>query len=1024
MKKNRRDATGPAELRRQAEEALARYTDLYEHAPVGYLTLGQDGEILQINLTGAHLLGLERSRLVNKRLGMLLSADSRAALNEFVAKVFEGQTSQTCEVTACPFGASEIALELTATVADEGRECRAVVKDISELKRSELAQRQSETRFRAIASHTPDHILMQDRDLRYTLVINPQLGLTEAGMLGKTDRDFLEKEDAEKLSAVKRKVLQTGKPAHIETSLVNAQGQPEIFEGDYIPVADDSGKPDGLIGYFRNVTERKRADDALRQERDFSASLLATAQTIVLVLDVEGRVVHYNPYFEAICGYPIGETKGRDWFSTFLPPATRPRTRDFFLRAIEDIQTTGNIDSIVCRDGRRVAVEWYDKTLKDTNGRTVGLLCIGQDVTARAQAEEALRSSERKFRALAENSVDTIMRFDRQHRHLYVNPAVEQATGIAPELFIGKTHRELEFPEPLCALWQEAIEKVFKTGSVNRIDFELPTGVWIDWLLAPETDAQGEVVAVITAARDVSERVAAERELRAREKRFRDLVEMLPEAIFETDAGGKLVFVNKRALATFGYGTADVADGLHARDVIAPLDRERAQQNMQRVLRGEDLGANEYLMQTRDGHTFPALVRSVLIGDQDQPRGLLGLVVDISEHERAEAEREVLEEKLRMAQKMESIGRLAGGVAHDFNNLLSVIIGQTGFALEDLPDGAPARDDLLEVEAAAQRAAALTRQLLAFSRKQVLQPVPLDLNTVVSGMATTLHRVLGEDIEVVQVPGADLPPVMADPGQFEQVIMNLAVNARDAMPTGGTLRFETANVELDQELAVHDVSVPPGRYVVLSTADTGCGMDAPTVARLFEPYFTTKEKGKGTGLGLSTVYGVVKQSNGYISVDTTTGKGTTFKIYLPATNAAAVVVRRPQDAQQSEGDETILLVEDETALLRVARRSLAAAGYQVLVAADGDEALRVSAQFAGDIHLLVTDVVMPRMSGGALAEQLTKNRPTTRVLFMSGYTDDAIGHHGVLEAGARFLGKPFTAADLTHKVREVLDQPM
>jgi CheY-like chemotaxis protein len=355
-----------------------------------------------------------------------------------------------------------------------------------------------------------------------------------------------------------------------------------------------------------------------------------------------------------------------------------------------------------------------------------------------------------------------------------------------------------------------------------------------------------------------------------------------------------------------------------------------------------------------------------------------------------------------------------------------VILSYTEFAMDGVRDGDPLKSDLLEVKKAGERAVALTRQLLAFSRKQVLQPAMLDLNQVAEGVEKLLRRIIGEDIDFVQVLAPDLGAVHADPGQIEQVLMNLAVNARDAMPEGGKLTIETSNVEIDEEYAAFHGAVKPGSYVRLAVSDTGCGMDEQTKARLFEPFFTTKEKGKGTGLGLSTVYGIIKQSGGNIWVYSEVGKGTTFKICLPRdfSATASTTIKPSATTKRSKGTETILVVEDEEALRKVALRTLGASGYKVLTASDGEEALLVSARHVGDIHMLLTDVVMPGMSGRALAQQLSKARPTVKVLYMSGYTDNAIVHRGALDPGTHFLAKPFTSAGLTRKVREVLDEGM
>jgi nitrogen-specific signal transduction histidine kinase/CheY-like chemotaxis protein len=395
----------------------------------------------------------------------------------------------------------------------------------------------------------------------------------------------------------------------------------------------------------------------------------------------------------------------------------------------------------------------------------------------------------------------------------------------------------------------------------------------------------------------------------------------------------------------------------------------------------------------------------------------------IIERKRAEQALQRSEEQLRGAQRMEAIGRLAGGIAHDFNNLLTVIINHAAFATDSVSGGDPVQTDLTEIRKAADRAAALTRQLLAFSRKQLLQPKVLDLSKIVGGMEGMLRRLLGEDIALSVILAMDLGKVMADPGQVEQVVMNLAVNARDAMPDGGKLTIETANIEIDEASARQHAGAKSGPHVVLSVTDTGCGMDEKTRARLFEPFFTTKATGKGTGLGLATVYGIVKQSGGTIWVNSEPGKGTTFKVYLPRElRASETAARVPQILSRSAGAETILVVEDEAGIRNVARRMLSDAGYTVLTAASGDEALLVCERHQGTVRLVLTDVVMPGMYGKELADRLASLYPHMQVLYMSGYTDDSIGQRGVLDPGTHFIGKPFNAAELTHMVHQVLDQ--
>jgi len=381
-----------------------------------------------------------------------------------------------------------------------------------------------------------------------------------------------------------------------------------------------------------------------------------------------------------------------------------------------------------------------------------------------------------------------------------------------------------------------------------------------------------------------------------------------------------------------------------------------------------------------------------------------------------------LEEQLRQSQKMEAIGRLAGGIAHDFNNLLTGIIGYSDLLLSSLNSNEPARQDLQEIKKAGERAASLTSQLLAFSRRQMLQPSVLDLNKVVVNLDKMLRRLIAEDIELVTRLASELGHVRVDPGQIEQIIMNLAVNARDAMLQGGKLTIETNNVELDEAYARRHVAVTAGHYVMLAVSDTGCGMDEETQSRIFEPFFTTKEAGKGTGLGLSTVYGIVKQSGGNIWVYSEPGQGTTFKVYLPYVDKLAEAMEKPTiAAAMPHGSETILVAEDEETVRKLACQVLRNSGYQIIEVPNSREALLASERYEGPIHLLLTDVVMPQMSGRELAKRLTSLRPTMKVLYMSGYTDDAIVHHGILEPGLAFIQKPFTPGTLARKVREVLD---
>jgi PAS domain S-box-containing protein len=605
---------------------------------------------------------------------------------------------------------------------------------------------------------------------------------------------------------------------------------------------------------------------------------------------------------------------------------------------------------------------------------------------------------------------------DLQIRQVEAEPDfLHQLGEFRPDLVISdhklprfSGHRALE----LCRQDDPHRPFLLVTGSIDEeTAVEYMKAGATDYLLKDRTARLG--AAVLAALKQARQQSA----LRLQQLLLQKVIDTDPSLIFVKDYEGRFILVNQAVADIYACTVADLVGRTDA-DFNANRDEvDHFLHNDREVMDGGQpkLIPEEPVTNPATGVTrwFQTIKVPLSLPGHDV-RMMLGVGTDITP-------RRQLEEQLRQSQKMEAVGRLAGGIAHDFNNVLTAILGYSQMLLADLPEGDGRREDVQEIEQAANRAATLTRQLLAFSRRQVLQPQVLDLNALVENLDKFLRRLIGEDIDLRVSPAPDLWLVSADSGQVEQVIMNLAVNSRDAMPTGGKLTLETANVVLDAAYAQRHIAVTPGEYVMLAVSDTGTGMDEETQARIFEPFFTTKGSSQGTGLGLSTVYGIVKQSGGNIWVYSEPGRGTTFKIYLPRETRSGIVARaaRPETTDL-RGTETILLAEDEDAVRALAAKVLRGLGYRVLDARIGREAAEIAAAHPDDIDLLLTDVVMPEYSGGELARMLQQTRPGLKVLYMSGYTDEAIIHHGLLASNIAYLQKPFTPDALATKVREVL----
>jgi PAS domain S-box-containing protein len=750
----------------------------------------------------------------------------------------------------------------------------------------------------------------------------------------------------------------------------------------------------------------------------FPAAVLENmSEALVLTLPT-GAVLYLNPSAERLFGYTTGELAGR---SAQELGRVDPEAFGDFLKPIAECLSTGGP-----WEGN-FSARRKDGTPIDTHLRVAALpvaaqehwLWLHEDISERQRAERATLEREKLLETIIEHIPCAVFWKDVSSRYLGCNLEVARGLGLSsPDSMIGKSDRELPIDPADADFYRACDRQVIESGQ-PLLNFEekqtRPDGTrTLLTSKVPLRDAAGAVVGVLGIYQDITSRKRAEEALRASERHLRAIIETTPECVKIIARDGTLIEMNHAGLAMVeAESFADLA-GKPALDLVAPEYRE-AYRDLHRAVCEGKKQTLEFDIIGLKGTRRRLETQAAPIQDPGGDVRHLGITRDVTEQRR-------MEEQARHSTKMEAIGRLAGGIAHDFNNLLTVINGFAELLMQGLAERPDDQSLAEEIVKAGQRAADLTRQLLAFSRRQMLSPRVIDLNGLLADLSKMLPRLIDESIELHMTPSRQPLRVKADPGQIEQVIVNLAVNARDAMPHGGKLTIETREVELDSEYARKRPDVRPGRHALIAVSDTGAGMDAAPLARIWEPFFTTKGPEKGTGLGLATVYGIIKQSGGHVDAYSEVDVGSTFKIYLPCAEGPVGHTAAEAATGAPGGTETILLVEDEDAVRDLTNRVLGSRGYQVLVARDGAEALELASRHEGVIHLLITDVIMPGMSGREVARALTQARPDIRVLYVSGYTDDAVVRHGILEERTPFLQKPYGLDVLARKVREVLDR--
>jgi two-component system, cell cycle sensor histidine kinase and response regulator CckA len=936
-----------------------------------------------------------------------------------------------------------------------------------ERKRNETRQRESDERFRSAFERTGVPTVLTDIGNRFSQVngaFAAMFGHSQADMLGMAMADLTHPGDVAESYARREALLAEKEPFfQIEKRYFHKDGRVLWGLTSVTLIRDPSGQPVMYVGQVQDITEKRQTEQRLTTQNAVisilgQASDLRDAAPRLLqaICETTGSAVGdlwiVDPQAKVLCNVDLWHVESLDaaefydlsQISTFALGDCLPG-RVWAVRQpvwIVDISRDPNMRraAVAAKVGLRGGfgfpihfgneilgvAEFFSRESRQPDEELLHMFDslgsqIGQFIE-RKRAEAEVRRATDLLRAVADGTTDAVFVKDRDGKHLLFNEAAARFVGKSVAEVMGKDDTALFDPHS-ARLVMERDRRVMATGTVTTEEETLTAaGVTRTFLSTkgPYRDVHGKLAGVLGISRDITDRKRAEEALRQSEALKAAIVESALDCIVTMDSEGRIVEFNSAAEQTFGYSRAEVLGKAVAEVIIPPAFRKRYATGLAHYLatgEGPVLGRLLELTGLRlDGKEFPLelSITPVQIGGQ---RHFTAFLRDLTQRRR-------LEEQFRQAQKMEAIGRLAGGVAHDFNNLLTVISGYSEILLGSVPAKDPAHMLLKEIQKAGVRAASLTGQLLAFSRKQALDTKVLDLNAIVRDSEKMLKRLVGEDVELTALLDPALGKVKTDPGQVEQVLMNLVVNARDAMPRGGKITIETVNVVVDETYVSSHADVKPGRYVMLSVSDSGSGMDEQTRARIFEPFFTTKELGKGTGLGLAMVHGFITQSGGHVFVYSEVGLGTTFKLYLPeveaitsSENSQAEILKKPC------GNETILLVEDESAVRALTRYVLQSCGYSVLEAARGEEAIRLAEKHQGPIALLITDVVMPGLGGRMVAERVVALNPSTRVLYLSGYTDDAVVRHGVLQSETAFLQKPFTPSALAIKVRKVLDAP-
>ena len=1017
---------------KQAEKEREQFFKFFQTSADLMCLADPKGCFVKTNPSFTETLGYSETELVSKPIIEFIHPDDRQATHDEIARQLQtGFTHSFRNRYLCRDGSVKW-LSWRVTYNKEDGIAYATARDITDKKRAEEALRENEERM-SLAMQAGNMGLFDLNVKTGEAVVNPDYAL----MLGYDPAEFhetnaqwikrLHPDDREPVAGVYQAYVRGEIPDYkVEFRQKTRDGGWKwILSYGRIMERDADGNPLRMLGVHVDISERKQAEEMLREREEQLRVVFDTSQAGIILVDPQGTIRFTNNRMAEMFGMPLGQLIGSS-YSTHLHETERQTGDERMGQLIRgDIQSVAVERHYRRADGSDFWGFLSGRRLENPDGTLQALVGIIADITERKQAEETLCASRNLLQSIVENLPIRVFWKDAESRYLGCNTAFARDAGFShPEELLGKDDFQMG--------WREQAE-LYRADDKRVMDFGTPIigieepqttpdgqTICLRTSKVPLRDAGNKVVGLLGIYDDITERKLAEESLRERENRLRFALEGTNDGLWDVQMKTGTTYLSPRGCEILGYQPDEACDVASIwADLVHPDDMPLTNERLRAHIEGRaPIFEVEQRLRMKSGDWKWVLARGKVVSRDEEgvPLRMTGTHTDLTEQKKLQAQ-------LSQAQKMESVGRLAGGVAHDFNNMLSVILGHAELAQKKEAVSPPLREHLEQIQKAAERSADIVRQLLAFARKQTVTPRVLDLNETVDSMLKMLRRLIGEEFDLAWLPNERVWPVKMDPAQIDQILANLCVNARDAIAGVGRISIETANKTCDAAFCAGHRGFVPGEYVLLTVSDDGCGMDKETLTKIFEPFFTTKGVGQGTGLGLAMVYGVVKQNAGFIDVYSEPGHGTSFKIYLPRYLGKEEQAWSTGSMEPAgRGQETVLLVEDEPAILDLGKQLLELQGYRVLAAGTPGEAIRLAGEHIGEIHLLMTDVVMPEMNGRELARKLLSLYPGLKRLFMSGYTADVIAHHGVLDEGVHFIQKPFSLDALAAKVREALDR--